>query len=131
MGKGKVAIPLSTFGGRPEHTLIDNLPDLTKRFPLARNGYFGRPGNNSHVRTIASDSPLKTAEAFFRLSTRWALKRHPITTGFVATLKDGTQITIRKVSTSDKSPAIDVNIIQTYNGRIKRQEIHFIQQEER
>lgn len=129
MGKGRAPFSLPTVGGSPEHTLLDNLSDLTKRFPLERSGYFGRPGDNSHVRTIASKSPLRTAGIFFRLATRWALERHPIQTGFVATLKDGTQITVRRTSSSDKSPAIDINIVKPHEGRIKRQKIHFIQED--
>ena len=46
--------------------------------------------------------------------------------GCVATLKDGTKITIRKKSSSDGSPAVDINIVSP--GRVKPHKIHFVKE---
>ena len=44
-------------------------------------------------------------------------------------MADGTVITMRKVSHSDGTPAVDINIKpSTHTGGVKGQKIHFIQE---
>ena len=92
---------------------------------MTATGHFGMPGNGSRNRRIKSADPLATATAFYRLISRGAIKRRPISTGFVATLKDGTQITIRRRSSSDGTPAIDINVENPNDSYVRRQKIHF------
>ena len=44
-------------------------------------------------------------------------------------MSDGTVITMRKVSTSDGTPAVDINIEHSRgSGGIKSQKIHFVKE---
>ena len=110
------------------NTLNDNIPNLTKKYPL-KNGYFGTPASkkDNYVRHIASKDPLGTAKEFYKLAT----KNYETETlipggkGKYARMRDGTEITIRPVSSSpDKSPAVDINIASP--GQVNKQKIHFI-----
>ena len=119
----------NTMGHGPFHSLNDNLADVTRRFPLAPYGKFGERGKGD-ARVIKSNAPVGTAYEFFnRITAGYAtIRRIPYKDGSkkgcVATLKDGTKITIRKKSSSDGSPAVDINIVSP--GRVKTHKIHFV-----
>ncbi len=129
MGKGMHGRFQGTAGSASSaHTLNDNLPKLTKKYPL-KNGYFGTPASkkDNFVRHIASKDPLGTAKEFYKLATKKheTAKPMPGEKGKVAKMRDGTRITIRPVSSSpDKSPAIDIRRVSS--GQVKAQKIHFI-----
>ncbi len=110
------------------NTLNDNLPKLTKKYPLSKDGYFApRGGGDNYVRVMKCKAPLGTAHDFYKLATQNHIKetRIPGGKGKYAEMRDGTTITIRPVSSSpDKSPAVDIKI--TSPGRVKGQKIHFI-----
>ena len=129
MGKGSHGHFQGTAGSSSaKHTLNDNLPKLTKKYPLSKDGYFAPRGDGgNHVRVMKCKDPLGTAKDFYKLAT----KNHeteikiPGGKGYVAEMRDGTRITIRPVSSSpDRSPAVDINISSP--GRVNRQKIHFI-----
>lgn len=130
MGKGSHGHFQGTEGSASStHTLNDNLPKLTKKYPLSKDGYFGTPASkkNNYVRHIASKDPLGTAKEFYKLATKNHKPETPIPggKGNYAEMRDGTTITIRPVSSSpDKSPAIDIRRVSL--GRVKEQKIHFI-----
>ena len=130
MGKGTHGRFQGTAGSASsKHTLNDNLPKLTKKYPLSKDGYFGTPASkkDNYVRHIASKDPLGTAKEFYKLATKNHIKETPIPggKGNYAKMHDGTTITIRPVSSSpDKSPAVDINIASP--GRVNKQKIHFI-----
>lgn len=126
MGKGEHGHFAGTHGGAPHHNLTDNLPALTKRFPLSIGGYFGVKGSGkTSVRRIESNAPVTTAKEFFRLATNRgeSMKVKP-NGAIVMKMKDGTQISYRETSSSDGSPAVDINIASPV--RVKRQKIHFV-----
>ena len=126
MGKGSHGRFQGTAGSASsKHTLNDNLPKLTKKYPL-KNGYFGPRGSGrKYVRVMKCKDPLGTAKEFYRLATKNNETETPIPGGKVATMRDGTEITIRPVSSSlDKSPAVDINIASP--GQVNKQKIHFI-----
>jgi hypothetical protein len=110
------------------NTLNDNLPKLTKKYPLSKDGYFAPRGSGgNHVRVMKCKDPLGTAKEFYKIATHKSLSKENLdnTIGQKAVLKDGTTITIRPVSSSlDKSPAIDIRRVSP--GRVKEQKIHFI-----
>ena len=104
MGKGSHGRFQGTAGSASsKHTLNDNLPKLTKKYPI-KDGYFGTPASkkDNYVRHIASKDPLGTANEFYKLAT----KNHeteisiPGGKGKYATMRDETVITIRPVSSS-------------------------------
>ena len=126
MGKGMHGRFQGTAGSASsKHTLNDNLPKLTKKYPI-KDGYFAPRGNGgNHLRIMKCKDPLGKAKEFYRLATKNHETETPIPGGKVAKMRDGTTITIRPVSSSpDKSPAIDISI--TSPGRVKGQKIHFI-----
>jgi len=44
-------------------------------------------------------------------------------------MNDGTIITFRKISNSDGTPVVDINITSSnHTGGIKKQKIHFVQE---
>ena len=131
MGKGVHGGFKNTKGRGVLHTLTDNLPNVTRRFPLAPCGKFGVPGKGSRI--ITSPSPVGTAYEFFNRISQGYDKIRVIPykdgskKGCVAHLKDGTTITLRKRSSSDSSPAVDINIVSP--GRVKPHKIHFVKGE--
>ena len=107
------------------NTLNDNLPKLTKKYPL-KNGYFGPRGSGrKYVRIMKCKDPLGTAKEFYRIATKNHETETPSPGGKVAKMRDGTEITIRPASSSpDKSPAVDINMASP--GQVNKQKIHFI-----
>ncbi len=129
MGKGSHGHFQGTAGSSSSaHTLNDNLPKLTKKYPLSQAGYFGPRGKRgNYVRIMKCKDPLGTAKDFYKLATHKSLSKENLdnTVGQKAIMKDGTTITIRPVSSStDRSPAVDINISSP--GRVNKQKIHFI-----
>ena len=128
MGKGAHGRFKGTAGSSPSsNTLNDNLPKLTKKYPL-KNGYFGPRGSGrKYVRIMKCKDPLGTAKEFYKIATHKSLSKENLdnTVGQKAVLKGGTTITFRAVSSSpDKSPAIDIKRVSP--GQVKGQKIHFI-----
>ncbi len=118
--------------GSGNNTIADNLPDVTKRFSLSDAGYFDKQGRGARV--IESNAPVSTAYELFNRLVKGYVKITPIPNndgtrkGVVATMRDGTIITLRKKSSSDGSPAVDINIRSP--GRVKTQKIHFVKKGE-
>lgn len=126
MGKGAHGRFHGTAGSSSSsNTLNDNLPKLTKKYPL-KNGYFGPRGSGrKFVRVMKCKDPLGTAKEFYKIATKNHETETPIPGGRVAKMRDGTEITIRPFSSSpDKSPAVDINIASP--GQVNKQKIHFI-----
>ena len=127
MGKGAHGRFKETAGSSSSsNTLNDNLPGLTKKYPLSKDGYFGPRGSGrKFVRVMKCKDPLGTAKEFYKIATKNHETVTPIPGGRVAKMRDGTEITIRPVSSSpDKSPAVDINIASP--GQVNKQKIHFI-----
>ena len=118
----------TTTGGNACHTLTDNLPKLTEKFPLTKDDYFGERRNKkkSHPRHIKSDDPSKTAQEFFNLAKEGAKTVEPLPNGrgWMATMKDGTEVIFRPSSSSDGSPVVEIK--NSKSPRVKDQKIHFI-----
>jgi hypothetical protein len=108
--------------------LEKNIRGLGSRFPRSRSGYFGEPGASRDVRRIRTRNPRKAAESFFRSARRGSEKVEEIKPGVRrAKFRDGSHVVYRKSSSSDGSPVVE---IITKNARgLKRQKIHFIEEE--
>lgn len=114
------------------HRLEDNYVQLTNKFRITENGYFGqKSGDSSKVRQIITSDPLKEAFRFTQLASDVPVRCATITdkiTGNVKGMKyqmrDGSHVVFRYYSTSDGSPAVSLNVVG--NQRIKSQKIHFI-----
>lgn len=92
-----------------------------------KNGYFGiNDGkSNNKVRTITTDKPEETARDFFNRISYGGVNVSK--NGVLMTrTHDGTIITFRIKTSSNGSPAVDINIDNsTRTAGIKRQKIHF------
>ena len=102
MGKGSHGHFQGTAGSSSSaHTLNDNLPELTKKYPLSKAGYFGPRGSGkNYVRVMKCKDPLGTAKDFYKLATKKHETETQIPGGRVATMRDGSSITFRPVSSS-------------------------------
>ncbi|MDO4848360.1 MAG: hypothetical protein Q4B45_01115 [Coriobacteriia bacterium] len=116
-----------TGGTRSHHSMADNKGALTSKYPIT-NGYFGSKGSTSNVRRIESDNPISTAADFYGKAAKGGIEKPmPNGKGVMTCLSDGTIITMRRISSSDGSPAVDINISKSNDpAGIKRQKIHFL-----
>lgn len=127
---------LSYKGGTNHyHSITDNISELTKSYPLS-NGYFGKKGDSkdNSIRHIESSDPEATAKDFYDKAAfggkeKFIYGKDGSIKGATTKMSDGTIITWRKVSSSDGSPAIDINIkYSNDSGGLKRQKIHFVKE---
>ena len=91
------------------------------------NGYFGKNDgkSNNKVRTITTNNPEDTAREFFSRISYGGIdvSKDGVT---MTQTHDGSIITFRLKTSSDGSPAVDINIeYSTHAAGIKRQKIHF------
>ena len=109
-------------------TFNDNLTSsFLKDYPVTKAGYFGKAGNSTSIREIQSADAYTTAQDFADRISEGSVSTKNITHGWVATLADGTRITYRVVTSSEGSPAVDINIEKgSYKGKVKTQKIHFV-----
>lgn len=117
------------------HSLRENLETLTDSYPL-RDGYFGIRGNSgdTSIRHIASSNPVTTSRDFYDKATYGGVESslydklgNPI--GAVTKLADGSVFSWREVSSSDGTPAVDINIRRSNdNCGVKTQKIHFVKE---
>jgi hypothetical protein len=115
----------------------ENVTALKNDYPFS-DGYFGRKGEsstNSRVRNIESADPHATAKEFYNKATYGGIesdiynKKTGEVIGQKTKLADGSIISWRDVSSSDGTPAVEINIEQsTSNGGVKQQKIHFVKE---
>ncbi len=110
------------------HSITENLPSLKQSYDY-HNGYFGEKSQGSaRVRNIISDDPVKTAVDFYDKAAHGGIE-HQMDNGkgVYTKMKDGSILSYREVSSSDGSPAVEINIKKsTDHGDIKYQKIHFV-----
>ena len=114
------------------HSFGENVDALKSSYQYNKStGYFGSVGKSSNpkVRNISSDDPIASAEDFYSKGAYGGIeKRLGNGKGYITTMRDGSVLTYRTVSSSDGSPAVDIHISSknTENGGVKTQKIHFI-----
>lgn len=139
MGSGSSGVYRGTHGSSKAISSIkDNLTSSFKKDYGFTDGLFGTASKNKNagvdVRNIVSKNPLKTARDFYGKLTKGGIEKSipPNKTKgkgemHVVNMADGSTITFRAISTSDGSPAVDINIRRsTEKSGIKSQKIHFI-----
>ena len=117
------------------HSLRENLELLTASYPL-RNGYFGVRGasGDTSIRHIASTEPMTTSLDFYDKATYGGIEsplydKHGNLIGAVTKLADESVFSWREVSSSDGTPAVDINIRRSNdNCGVKTQKIHFVKE---
>ena len=109
------------------HTLRDNLVKLIDRFHLTSSGYFGVRGQGgAGTRNIASNNPGRTAFEFQSIAGEdYVSFRQLPGKGHVLTMRDGSVITYRYISSSkNRSPVVELKVKGAYG--VKSQKIHFV-----
>jgi hypothetical protein len=110
------------------HSIIENLSSLTSSYDY-HNGYFGKKGQGrDYVRNIFSNNPVKAAQVFYDKAAHGGIERTMANgKGHYTKMKDGSILSYREVSSSDGSPALEINIKKSTNhGDLKYQKIHFV-----
>lgn len=96
-----------------------------------QNGRFGdsSPSTGNKTRNISSSNPPQTAKDFYDRITYGGLeKTYDGGNRKITQMADGTIITWRKISSSDGTPVIEINISgSTHSGGLKKQKIHFVE----
>lgn len=79
------------------------------------------------VRNITSSEPANTAQDFYDKAAHGGIERTMSSgKGHYTKMKDGSILSYREVSSSDGTPAVEINIKKSINpGGIKYQKIHF------
>ncbi len=118
-------------------SIKDNITPSFKRDYGFNNGFFGKESENKSagkdVRNISSTNPLKTSKNFYNRLTKGGTEKNiPAKSKkgkgemHVIIMPDGATVTYREISSSDGSPAVDINIKYcSSNSGIKSQKIHF------
>lgn len=117
---------LAIVSGR---TFSDNLAALKNDYPLNSSGYFGTKGKGrSKTRNIEASNPLKAAWDFAHLASFNPMKTVTIVgKGLRWTMRDGSVVSLRYYSSSDGSPAVELNVHNVPG--VKSQKIHFVKKE--
>lgn len=93
------------------------------------NGFFGKNSKHGGIstRNIFSSDNLTTAQDFYNKIAFGGKEQKVNENMKITRMADGSVITMRKVSHSDGTPAIDINIKSSnHTGGIKNQKIHFV-----
>lgn len=95
-------------------------------------GFFGENSihGSNRIRNIFSTDNLKTASDFYDKIAYGGKEQRINDNMRITRMADGTVITMRKVSHSDGTPAVDINIRDsTHTDGVKDQKIHFVWRE--
>ena len=92
-------------------------------------GFFGENSKHGKDRTrnITASDNLATAKEFYDKIAFGGKEQIVNENMSITRMADGTVITMRKVSSSDGTPVVDINIKSgTHTGGVKGQKIHFV-----
>ena len=110
-----------------------NILSTSSRFQY-RDGYFGTssPHGGSYTRNITAEDNMEAATDFYNRIAYGGKEKIYSENMRITTMSDGTIITMRKRSTSDGTPVVDINISKSRgSGGIKKQKIHFVKGEKK
>lgn len=108
-----------------------NILPTSQKFTY-KNGFFGENSihGNNRTRNITATSSIIAATVFYDTIAYGGIEQIVSDNMAITRMADGTVITMRKESSSDRSPVVDINISSsTHTGGIKSQKIHFIQED--
>lgn len=96
------------------------------------NGYFGENSKHGKMRTrnIVSSDNFATATDFYNKIAFGGKEQIVNANMRITRMADGSVITMRKISHSDGTPVVEINIrSSTHTGGVKGQKIHFVQED--
>ena len=117
----------------PINTVDNNIHYISKIYKINSKGYFGikgKKGSANWIRQIFSKDPVYEAINFYDCLKNGGCEK-PLANGhgFITTMPDGSKITIRIVTSSKGSPAVDLKLEGFHNGIKSHQKIHFVKEE--
>lgn len=117
-------------GGSPTyHTLRENLPEIRKTYTPSEEGYFGKVGKAGvdSIRQIDVDDVFAESKAFYDTIAYGGIETQlPRGNGLRTDLKDGTIIVYREITSTEGSPAVEINVTKSNdNCGLKSHKIHF------
>ena len=118
------------------HSVSENLGKLQDKYDPDGDGLFGDRGRggSATIRNIASDDPAQTAKDFYDTLAYGGIEKiltYPDGNpkGFQTIMSDGTIINYRPVSSSDGTPAVDIDVqYSDEHGNLVTQKIHFVKE---
>jgi hypothetical protein len=118
-------------GNSPTYRSIgENILPTAANYPY-HDGRFGvnSPSTGTYTRNIASSDPIGTATDFYdRIAYGGIENTYDGGTRKITQMADGTIVTWRKISSSDGTPVVEINIRNSSNSSgIRRQKIHFVE----
>lgn len=117
-------------GGSPKYrTLRENLPAITKLYGPPSDGFFGKMGKAGvrETRQIDADDVLSESKKFYDTIAYGGIEsKLPKGNGIRTQMKDGTIIVYREVTSTEGSPAVEINVRRSNdNCGLKFHKIHF------
>ena len=115
-------------GSTSYHSIKDNISSTSNSYKY-NNGYFGDKGKakNDYYRQIEASNPVEESKKFYDKIAYGGIEK-PMSNGkgFITELKDGTIISYREITSTDGSPAVEINIKKSSDTcGVKKQKIHF------
>ena len=117
-------------GGAKYYRSIGQNVLITSSTYRYENGRFGTnsPSTGNKTRNISSRDPIATAKDFYDKIAFGGIEKS-YGNRKITYMADGTIVTWRKISTSDGSPVVEINITGSYHsGGVKGQKMHFVQE---
>lgn len=101
-------------GGSPTYrTLRENLPAISKLYGPPSGGFFGKVGKAGvkETRQIDVDDVLSESRKFYDTIAYGGIESNlPKGNGVRTEMKDGTIIVYREITSTDGSPAVEINV---------------------
>ena len=98
-----------------------NTKGSKSKYQPNEHGYYGTKGNSSDSSIRHLKGGIEEAKKFFNEMTKGFKSEKNIGKGLLRTMPDGGTVLYRPVSSSDGTPAVDINKVN-----FKYQKIHFI-----
>ncbi len=118
-------------GSKKYHSIGQNVLITSNSYKYT-NGYFGEksPSTGSKTRNIVSSDSVSTATDFYNKialgGTETAYNNGNMR---ITQMSDGSVITWRKISSSDGTPVVEINISNSsHTDGVKQQKIHFTEE---
>lgn len=118
-------------GNSPTYRKIeDNIRMVASKYEY-NDGRFGvcSPSTGNKTRNIVSADPIGTSKDFYEgISYGGIEKTYKSGQQRITQMADGTIIAWRKISSSDRTPVVEINIRKSSGtGGIREQKIHFVE----
>ncbi len=115
----------------PINRVDNNIHYTAQEYGLSPSGYFGekgKKGSANWIRQIFCNNPIAEAARFYDLLSEGGKeKTMPNGHGVMTIMPDGSMISIRIITSSVGSPAVELKLNGVHQGVKSKQKIHFVQ----